>query len=359
MEKSPELTLPDVFDRSGERYGSRHALGFYDEPALTYRQLKEKIDQIAAFLAERGIVHGDRVAILSENGPHWGVAFLAVTSMGAVAVPILTDFHPSEIHHVLRHSEAKAVFVSEKLYAKIDDAEFDHLETRILIDDFSEIKPDTSKDKLRRLIAEGSHELRKIKTMALKWLGKIPSRVREDDLASIIYTSGTTGHSKGVMLTHRNIVSDAVATTRLVDVTSEDRFLSLLPLAHVYECTLGLDHDPDAGRGGLLRPQAAHGRGAAAGPGSGQADVRAVRPADHRKNGQGQGFPGASGQGPDPAGQPDPGPPEDDLPQGRGEDEGGVRRRVEDVLHRRRGPGPRRRGFPDRSRLSVSASATA
>jgi len=240
MEKSPELTLPGIFDRSRERYGSRPALGFYDEPALSYRQLGEKIDQIAAFLAERGIVHGDRVAILSENGPHWGVAYLAVASMGAVAVPILTDFHPSEIHHVLRHSEAKAVFVSEKLFAKIDDAEFDHLETRVLIDDFSEIKPDMNRDKLRRLIVEGSHELRKIKTMALKWLGKIPSRVREDDLASIIYTSGTTGHSKGVMLTHRNVVCDAAATLRLVDVTSEDRFLSLLPLAHVYECTLGL-----------------------------------------------------------------------------------------------------------------------
>ncbi|MCX6566676.1 MAG: AMP-binding protein [Candidatus Aminicenantes bacterium] len=240
MEKMPDLTIPDIINRSAELYENRKSLGFYDEPVLSYRQLKDKIDQISAFLADRGIVHGDRVAILSENGPHWGVAFLAITSMGAVAIPVLTDFHPTEIHHVLRHSESKAVFVSEKLYGKIDDAEFDHLETRILIDDFSEIKPNTSKDKLRRLIAEGSHELRKIKTMALKWFGKISSRVREDDLASIIYTSGTTGHSKGVMLTHRNLVSDAVATTRLVDVTCEDRFLSLLPLAHVYECTLGL-----------------------------------------------------------------------------------------------------------------------
>jgi len=240
MEIIPDLTIPDVINRSAELHGGRNSLGFYDESPLTYRQLKDKIDQISAFLAGRGIVLGDRVAILSENCPHWGVAFLAITSMGAVAVPILTDFHPTEIHHVLRHSESKAVFVSEKLYGMIDDAEFDHLETRILIDDFSEIKPNTSKDKLRRLIAEGSHELRKIKTMALKWLGKIPSRVRGDDLASIIYTSGTTGHSKGVMLTHRNIISDAVATTRLVDVRCEDRFLSLLPLAHVYECTLGL-----------------------------------------------------------------------------------------------------------------------
>ncbi len=236
----PESTLPGILHRSAELYAGRNSLSFYDETPLTYRQLKEKVDHIAAFLAERGVVHGDRVAILSENGPHWGVAFLAITTLGAVAVPVLTDFHASEIQHVLRHSEAKAIFVSEKLFGKIDEAGLEHLEIRILIDDFSEIKPDINKDKLRRLIAEGSHELRKIKTMVFKFLGKIPSKVREDDLASIIYTSGTTGHSKGVMLTHRNIVSDAVATTRLVDVTAEDRFLSVLPLAHVYECTLGL-----------------------------------------------------------------------------------------------------------------------
>jgi len=235
-----EMTIPGILNRSVELHGGRNSLGFYDESPLTYRQLKEKIDHIGAFLADRGIVHGDRVAILSENGPHWGVAFLAVTSMGAVAVPVLTDFHPSEIHHVLRHSEAKAIFISEKLYGKIDEGEFDRLETRILIDDFSEIKPGIQKDTLRRLIAEGGHELRKIKAMVFKLLGRIPSRVREDDLASIIYTSGTTGHSKGVMLTHGNLVSDAVATSRLVDVRPEDRFLSVLPLAHVYECTLGL-----------------------------------------------------------------------------------------------------------------------
>lgn len=240
METAAESTLPAVFERSAELHGERPALGFYDEPVLTYSQLKEKIGEISAFLADRGIVHGDRVAILSENGPHWGAAYMAITSLGAVAVPILTDFHSSEIHHVLRHSGSKAIFVSEKLYGKIDEAEIDDLKIRILIDDFSEIRPNTSKAALRRLIAEGGQELRKIKSKALKWLGKTPAQVREDDLASIIYTSGTTGHSKGVMLTHGNIVKDGIATIKLVDLNCEDRLLSLLPLAHVYECTLGL-----------------------------------------------------------------------------------------------------------------------
>ncbi|HOF83707.1 MAG TPA: AMP-binding protein, partial [Candidatus Aminicenantes bacterium] len=71
MEETNVLTIPAILTRSAELYENRNALGFYDAPALSYRQLKDKTDQIAAFLADQGIVHGDRVAILSENSPHW------------------------------------------------------------------------------------------------------------------------------------------------------------------------------------------------------------------------------------------------------------------------------------------------
>jgi long-chain acyl-CoA synthetase len=240
MSETNDLTLPGILARSAERFPERPSLSYYDGEPMSYRAFKERVDEIAAFLSGRGIAHGDRVAILSENGPHWGVAFFAATTLGAVAVPILADFASPEVLHVLRHSEAKAVFVSEKQYAKLEDAAFDHLKLRILIDDFTLIDADTSRDRLRKLIADGEQELRKILNKALKWVGRHPDRVREDDLASIIYTSGTTGHTKGVMLSHRSIVGDAAATVKVVEVNSEDRFLSLLPLAHVYECTLGL-----------------------------------------------------------------------------------------------------------------------
>jgi len=235
-----ETTIPDLLARSAVLHPDRPSLSFTDGDPMSYGALKQRVDGIAAFLADRGIAPGDRVAILSENGPHWGIAFFAITTLGAVAVPVLADFPASEVHHILRHSEAQAVFVSEKQYAKLEDAPFDHLKLRILIDDFSVIDPDTNKDRLRKLIADGGTGLRKIRIKALQLVGLMPSRVREDDLASIIYTSGTTGHTKGVMLTHRNIVRDAEATTQIVDVGPEDRMLSVLPLAHVYECTLGL-----------------------------------------------------------------------------------------------------------------------
>jgi long-chain acyl-CoA synthetase len=207
---------------------------------LTYTALFEQVQTISHLLHERGVIAGDRVAILGENTPNWGTVFFAVTTMGAIAVPILPDFHPTEIHQILRHADAKALFVSRRLFPKIEDAEVPSLATTLLLDDFSVIPPRTKKDRLAELFDQGSREYAKLKEAALKLARRISPTVRGDDIASIIYTSGTTGHSKGVMLTHSNIVSDAIAIPQIVAVSMEDRFLSILPLSHSYECTLGL-----------------------------------------------------------------------------------------------------------------------
>jgi long-chain acyl-CoA synthetase len=108
------------------------------------------------------------------------------------------------------------------------------------LNDFSIIEAPTSKATLKKLVADGSREFKKIKNVALRLVGIIPSRVQEEDVAAIIYTSGTTGHSKGVMLTHKNIVWNAQVSADIPPMTSADRILSILPMAHVYECTLGL-----------------------------------------------------------------------------------------------------------------------
>ncbi len=235
-----EMTLPDLLHRSITHFGDRPALGYAGKNATTYRQLEEKVSRVASFLKENGIDEGDRVAILSENSPNWGAAFFGITSLKAVAVPILNDFHPTEIHHILRHSGASALFVSERLYHKVEEFDLDKLNVVILIDNLSVISPEWGKDRLRRLYAEGSRELKRIKHMALKKVGLALLDVPEDAPASIIYTSGTTGHSKGVVLTHGNIVSNAVGLEKIVTVDHNDRLLSILPLAHVYECSVGL-----------------------------------------------------------------------------------------------------------------------
>lgn len=234
------MTLKSMLEESSIKYGEKAAVSFVDSDPISFSSYKKQVDQLVNFLKSRGIVHGDRIAILSENSPNWGIAYFAITSMGAIAVPILTEFHTSEIHHILQHCEAKTIFVSEKLYTKIEELKAPSVKDLILIDDFSLIEPNTPKDTLKNLIADGSKELQKIKNLVLKFSGIVSDEVKEDDVASIIYTSGTTGHSKGVMLTHKNIIFDALATLKFVRFDVNDRSISLLPLAHVYECTLGL-----------------------------------------------------------------------------------------------------------------------
>ena len=235
-----KLTLRSVIEESVERNSNLPAVSFVDQPKITYREFKQKLDEVVKFLKSSGITVGDKVAILSENQPNWGIAYFAITSMGAVAVPIMTEFHSAEVHHILRHSESKAIFVSAKYFSKIEEFDSSTLTTRILLDDFSVIPSETKNDLLKEVISGAKQEFAKIKEAALKFVGLIPEEVEENDLALILYTSGTTGHSKGVMLTHKNVVYDAIATVEMVGANSSDRFLSILPLFHTYESTLGL-----------------------------------------------------------------------------------------------------------------------
>lgn len=235
---SVPMTLGALLKHSAETWPQRPSLGMVDGPVLTYAMLQEKVQLLSAQLHEQGILAGDRVAILSENKPQWGIAYLAVTTMGAVVVPILPDFTTAEVQHIIRHSGSKAIFVSEKLYSKVED-EFDSsLRTIFLIDDFTIVPLATEKDRLKDFITQGSIGLDRLKEAALRLAGRA-HQVGEQDLASIIYTSGTTGNSKGVMLTHKNLVSDAMATKQIIRLDETDRLVSILPLSHAYECTLG------------------------------------------------------------------------------------------------------------------------
>ncbi len=240
MVRLESYTTASVLRKAFNDYPEKTALSTIDNYSITYEELNKKVQKISLFLNEQGIVSGDKVAILSENSPHWGVAYFAITTMGAVAVPIMTEFQSADVHHILRHSESKAIFISEKLYEKIEEFNSDKLNTYILIDDFSIIPHEKSTDIISEKIKEGKKEFSKILDAALKFVGVKDEEVKENDLAAIVYTSGTTGHSKGVMLTHKNIVFDAVTTTNIININPNDRMLSQLPLAHTMECTLGL-----------------------------------------------------------------------------------------------------------------------
>ena len=235
-----KLTLTEVLKISSEKHSQNIALSSIDGNGVTYKELQEKVDSVSEFLKKEGILPGDKVAILSENSVNWGIAYFAVTTMGAVGVPIMTEFKATEIKHILRHSESKAIFVSSKQYEKIEECNTEELQLKILLDDFSIIPLDTKTDKLKSVVSEGLKEFQKIKFAALKMVGLTKGEISEEDIALILYTSGTTGHSKGVLLTHKNITYDATETVKLVGIKESDKMLSILPLYHTYEATLGL-----------------------------------------------------------------------------------------------------------------------
>jgi long-chain acyl-CoA synthetase len=222
-EMSTRLTFPAMFNETLRKFGKNNAYAFVGEEPLSYERVDNDIKALTAFLEKFGIGPGDKVAILSNNMPNWGVAFFSITFMGAVAVPVLPDFSNTEVSNVLEHSGAKAAFISSSLLSRIESFKSDVFKTVIRIEDFSLVLSENDSFKFD----PSARPLRNYE-------------VGEEDLASIIYTSGTTGRSKGVMLTHRNISFNAQKGRKIQWIDENDRFLSVLPLSHTYENTLGL-----------------------------------------------------------------------------------------------------------------------
>ncbi|MDR0713092.1 MAG: AMP-binding protein [Bacteroidales bacterium] len=211
------MNLQDLFYRSCERYAERNALSFVSGEPLTYAQVKTDVERIIALLGRMGITKGDKVAVLGANMANWGIAYFAIVCAGAVAVPILPEFHPDEIRNIIEHSDSKAIIISNRFRPMIEHVIHPHLIRQVIMDDFSVVGGDLADhpSNIERTPVSGS------------------------DLASIIYTSGTTGRSKGVMLTHHNIASNAKACLQIQDVNENDVLLSILPLSHAYENTIG------------------------------------------------------------------------------------------------------------------------
>jgi long-chain acyl-CoA synthetase len=230
--------LPGILPYSSEKFGTKVALSSVGGLSYTYSEAEHSVRFVASMLHSTGIGAGDRVALLGENSPHWVIAYFGILACGAVAVPVLPDFQEKEISSILEHAGVRALFVSGKLLHKLKRKMPESMELTVNLNDFS------SPDLLNGIIENPENsttEFRKIHPGSGQFPGEEEFHLAQgSDLASIIYTSGTTGRSKGVMLSHDNILSNAKQSRTMHEVVPEDRFLSMLPLAHTYECTIGM-----------------------------------------------------------------------------------------------------------------------
>lgn len=232
-----ENSIPEIFCETAKKHPNKPAMMYKKDGVyfpITFKELSEKVKAFAFALEKFGVKKGEKVAILSENRPEWAISDLGIMSIGAISVPLHTTFSPTAAVNVLNHSEAKILVVSNtNLLHKVllGQKNLEHLEKIIFLEDMTAVQKETF----------SSGKIFSWKSIFSRNNGVEHEKVflDPDDICSIIYTSGTTGMPKGVLLTHRNFLSNVEAVNYAVPVKANDVFLSFLPLSHVLERTAG------------------------------------------------------------------------------------------------------------------------
>lgn len=213
-------TFQAVVNNSLKRFAKRPCCNFPDQEPLTYADVNEKIVETQKLLYSLKVSRGDKVAVYSRNSPNWIISYLAIVTYGAIAVPLMPDFSTEEVKTALEHAEVETAFVAKNLLEKASAC----LKNLIQLDDFSILRSNVD------LPDEYSPDKVEFENNYI---------AKEDDVSTIIYTSGTTGRSKGVVLTNKNLVWNAVYGQYCYRVYQTDVVVSILPLAHAYEFTVG------------------------------------------------------------------------------------------------------------------------
>lgn len=227
-------TLNDLIDISCRKFRDLPAIGMALEEPLSYTALHERILALAAHLQALGVKPGDRVAILGENSHHWGIAYLATVRLGASTVPIFPELPEADVHHILTEMRCEIIFLTHRQIEKIYDLKH-QLKHVVTLDDY---RDDTGLIPLETFTDFLGQGLERYGEAARDERLEFPA-VKGEDLAAILFTSGTSGFSKAVMLTHANLCANTYSANALIAIEPQWVFLSVLPVAHTYEFTVG------------------------------------------------------------------------------------------------------------------------
>ncbi len=212
----------------------------WDLPSLTdfkgatssYKDVARKIEKLHILFEHSGIRKGDKIALCSRNMSSWGIAFLATLTYGAIAVPILNEFKPDNIHHIVNHSEARLLFVGDVVWENLDETAMPDLDGIIRIEDFSlrhSNKPELTQARERLNELFGKKYPDRFTANDVKY-----THDQLDELALINYTSGTTSSSKGVMLTYRSLWTNMKFGIEVLGFNPGTQIVCMLPMAHMY-----------------------------------------------------------------------------------------------------------------------------
>ena len=211
------------------------ALTDYKGATLQYHDVARKIEKLHIMFENSGVVKGDKIALCGRNSANWAVAFLATLTYGAIAVPILHEFMPDQIHNIVNHSDAKLLFVGDVVATQVDATKMPGLEGIIYIPDYSLVVSRTDKLTYAR---EHLNEMFGIKYPKYFRKNHVSYYKEEnpEELAMINYTSGTTGFSKGVMIPYRALWGNADFAENVLGkkIKPGDSVISILPMAHMY-----------------------------------------------------------------------------------------------------------------------------
>ena len=235
MAKKPsrKRSLNVLFEESFKKNWDRPALSNYNQTTLYYKDVARKIAELHLFFEACGLKPGDRVAVCSKNQANWGVAYLAAMTYGAVVVPILHEFQPANLRHLVSHSESRIFFVGDNIWSGLSEMDLPGVEVVINLNDFQVVR---SLNPVASAAMEGMEARMKerypngFSAADIHYFVDSPN-----ELALISYTSGTSGFSKGVMIPYRALVSNIqFAHEAEPQMDCNSRMVSMLPTAHMY-----------------------------------------------------------------------------------------------------------------------------
>lgn len=206
-----------------------------DTDVLFYKDLAKEIARLHILFDKLEIKKGTKVALIGKNTQQWCMVYMATITYGAVVVPILQDFHPDNIHHIVNHSESELLFVSDSIWESLEEGQMSHLTGIFSLSDFSCIY-DNSKKHIKSSIRNLDNDMEVKYPKGFSKEDILYADVDNSEVVLINYTSGTTGFSKGVMLLANNLAGNVTYAKTLDLLFRGDRVVSFLPLAHAYGC---------------------------------------------------------------------------------------------------------------------------